>query len=586
MSVAYTIQRNGNYHINVRIGPHIFRRSLATDSQKVAQIMVDKLIPIVTELRKKGGVSEEQIFAGLSNALSALIKQVQRRFEAVVSPLSREADNELDDYQDLIGESLYDCPSEVTPESWEEFVLSKLNDPKEIRSVLLEKIFPKHSTDRELLNVLFKYLIDSQDPLYHRAEASFMKVLGEFRKIRIALEFNNEAGARSIMNELLAFAEKSENSWKDIQKDNEEEHAPKLDQASIDEPVSQIQHNALSGSTNMTLEDLFNEYIDAHSKKWTLKILKDNQRKSELLLILLGRNTLISQISGRELDTALSTALSLPKRNTKPYSKYTTEKCVSIAQLDEIDDDVRVSPKTIKEHKKFLQSCFKFARYQRYISISPTDGMLLKFPKTSDRGCFSNSEVREILDYCLQQTDALWHWAIPIMAYTGMRNSEVMQLRKMDIKTDSDSGISYIHVTTEAGSVKTKAGVRRVPIHNALLDAGFLAFVDSVESGENTLFNGDGRTLTRMYGTLKRKINLPDVDEALNQLTLYSLRHRVVTSLRSAGVQTVHMQAIVGHKLSGSGQSDGYTHPEQFTIPQLKAAIDQLSYQSIPNPMR
>lgn len=271
----------------------------------------------------------------------------------------------------------------------------------------------------------------------------------------------------------------------------------------------------------------------------------------------------------------------MPRRNTYPYSKYTTEKCVSVAQLDEIDDDVRVSPKTIKEHKKFLQSCFKFARYKRYISISPTDNMLLRFSKSSTRGCFSNSQVREILDYCSQQSDPIWHWAIPIMAYTGMRNSEVMQLRKMDIKTDPDSGIRYIHVTTEAGSVKTKAGVRRVPIHNTLLDAGFLFFVGGIESEESVLFNGDGRTLTRMYSTLKKKINLPDVDEAINQLTLYSLRHRVVTSLRSAGVPTVFMQALVGHQLSGSGQSDGYTHPEQFTILQLKDSIDKLSYQIV-----
>lgn len=646
MSVAYTIKRNGNYHINVRIGSHIFRKSLATDSRKVAKIMVDKFIPIITELREKGDTSDEQVLKVLSTFISYLIERVQKRFNAVIYPLSRDADDELFEFESrlpyfheapldensLDGASLNEDPlnedvlneapldkifidepcAYEDREAWNEYVDSQRNDPNVFRNELLDLIAPVNISDKERVQQSLESIIDSKDPLYSRVATSFLKVFGEFRKIRIALEYNNEPSARSMMDELLDFSAKTRNSWKGIQEDNEEEHALKLEQSSIDEPVSQvqhdepvsqIQHNALSGSTNMTLEELFNEYIDAHSKKrppkilvdadsqtvkpkimdadsekWKPKILKDNQRKSELLLILLGRNTLISQISGLELDIALSTALSLPKRNISPYNKYTAEACVSIAQLDEIDDDVRVKPKTIKEHKKFLQSCFRFALYQRYISISPTNGMLLRFPKTSTRGCFSNSEVRKILDYCSQQTDTLWRWAIPIMAYTGMRNSEVMQLRKVDIKTDPDSGINYIHITKKAGSVKTQAGIRRVPIHNALLDAGFLDFVDSVESRENTLFNGDGRTLTRMYATLKSKINLPDLDMAENQLTLYSLRHRVVTSLLSFSVPVVFIQAMVGHKISGFGQTIDYSHLEQLTIPQLKAEIDKLSY--------
>lgn len=305
MSVAYTIKRNGYYHINVRIGSHIFRKSLATDSRKIAQIMVDKFIPIVTTVRDAGDTSDEQILATLSKLLAYLVEQVRKRFNAVIYPLSSEANDELSDFQDSLIGALNEVPSSEYPDDWKEFILSQIDNPEAFRKELLSKIAPLNTSDNELVKQFLEHIIDSEDPLYDRATASFLKVFGEFRKIRIALEYNNEPSARSMIEKLSSFAESTKDSWKYTEKDNEEEHALLLGQSSIVKSVKQNQHNTPNSLTNVTLERLFNEYIDDNTNHWDPKILADNKRKSDLLLTLLGRNKLISQVSGQELDDAL-----------------------------------------------------------------------------------------------------------------------------------------------------------------------------------------------------------------------------------------------------------------------------------------
>ena len=66
-------------------------------------------------------------------------------------------------------------------------------------------------------------------------------------------------------------------------------------------------------------------------------------------------------------------------------------------------------------------------------------------------GRVTNQPVYDFVD---KQKDGR-NWPVNIMAFTGMRNAEVMQLRKEDIK-QSEEGIWYFRVTEEAGKLKTQ----------------------------------------------------------------------------------------------------------------------------------
>ncbi len=61
----------------------------------------------------------------------------------------------------------------------------------------------------------------------------------------------------------------------------------------------------------------------------------------------------------------------------------------------------------------------------------------------------------------------------------GINWAELIQLKKQVIKLDTDSNRYYILITDAAGSVKTENTVRQVPIHQQILNAGFLEFVEN-----------------------------------------------------------------------------------------------------------
>jgi integrase len=70
-----------------------------------------------------------------------------------------------------------------------------------------------------------------------------------------------------------------------------------------------------------------------------------------------------------------------------------------------------------------------------------------------------------------------------LLAYTGARVGEITQLRGIDVVVQE--GVNVIHITPDAGTVKTGRG-RTVPLHEHLIAQGFLAYVAS--RGEGPLF--------------------------------------------------------------------------------------------------
>jgi len=79
--------------------------------------------------------------------------------------------------------------------------------------------------------------------------------------------------------------------------------------------------------------------------------------------------------------------------------------------------------------------------------------------------------------------DAARRWVPWLLAYSGARPQDITQLRGKDVQ--AVDGIWTLNVTPEAGTVKN-AQARRVPLHNHLIEQGFLDFVKS--KGDGPLF--------------------------------------------------------------------------------------------------
>lgn len=101
-------------------------------------------------------------------------------------------------------------------------------------------------------------------------------------------------------------------------------------------------------------------------------------------------------------------------------------------------------------------------------------------PSERRRG-YTDEEAALLLRDARLQKSAHRRWVPWLCAYTGARVSEICQLRVEDVRKVEE--IWSLHITADAGSVKNAASERLVPLHSAILNEGFLDFVQHRKSG-------------------------------------------------------------------------------------------------------
>jgi integrase len=131
------------------------------------------------------------------------------------------------------------------------------------------------------------------------------------------------------------------------------------------------------------------------------------------------------------------------------------------------------------------RTVFGWALANRKITTNPFAGVRVAVPrhaaKLRERE-FTEAEWKAVLAATLapQPSGLARHhadarrWVPWLCAYTGSRPGEMTQLRAEDMQKHGDAWV--LHITPAAGNVKTGAA-RTVPIHEHLIEQGFVEFV-------------------------------------------------------------------------------------------------------------
>ncbi|MCG4257698.1 site-specific integrase [Acetobacter senegalensis] len=170
-----------------------------------------------------------------------------------------------------------------------------------------------------------------------------------------------------------------------------------------------------------------------------------------------------------------------------------------------------------------------------------------------------------------------------IAAYSGMRLGEICNLRNEDIQEVDGIPCFLIRPHPEdKWTPKTEAGIRNVPIHNALLDWGILDFR---KDGGKFLFSElktpktgpRGTDFGRNFSKFKTTIGLPAA------ITFHSFRHTVSTRLRNqAGdLRELWIDALLGHEASHKSQG-ATTYLSGIETENLKQTVEAVSYPTLP----
>jgi integrase len=185
-----------------------------------------------------------------------------------------------------------------------------------------------------------------------------------------------------------------------------------------------------------------------------------------------------------------------------------------------------------------------------------------------------------------QYTYQFW---LPLIAlHTGMRMNEICQLRPQDVITED--GILMMHVVEdgEEMSVKTDAGIRRIPVHPKLLQLGFGAFLQSRQK-EDSLFDNlpvaeDGRRskrASRWFCQFRPKVGLTERGK-----DFHSFRHTIIDDMKQGEVNERVLKALVGHadQLSEDMQKDDITmdrYGKKYKAEILHKMVCRLDYSRV-----
>ena len=194
-----------------------------------------------------------------------------------------------------------------------------------------------------------------------------------------------------------------------------------------------------------------------------------------------------------------------------------------------------------------------------------------------ERDAFSDAQVEA---YCKASPEAtpLQFWLMPLGAYTGARIGELAQLRASDVEQIGEVWCLRIREGDGQG-LKTEASKRDIPLHPALIKAGFLKFVEEVraERPQGWLWSelSDTRDKSDTASKWANRIRKRVAGIEGSTFGYHSLRHTVATKLAEAGVDPIYRADILGHSREGTESDVRYA---KTNVAGLLGRIQKIRY--------
>ncbi|WP_180729731.1 site-specific integrase [Paraburkholderia sp. PGU19] len=173
------------------------------------------------------------------------------------------------------------------------------------------------------------------------------------------------------------------------------------------------------------------------------------------------------------------------------------------------------------------------------------------------------------------------YWLPLLGPHTGARLEDLCRLRTRDVVQRDGVWCLHLHDTKREHRAAFAANMRHVPIHQSLLELGFLEFVEAQGRESDRLFP---RLKPNKYGQLSATwsswfSDYLDADAGLDapRLDFHSFRHTFKTFAQLSGVNDCVIEELKGHAPDSLyGRNEGGEKRLPFEL--LVAAMDRLSF--------
>ncbi|MGK0410811.1 MAG: integrase [Shewanella psychromarinicola] len=240
----------------------------------------------------------------------------------------------------------------------------------------------------------------------------------------------------------------------------------------------------------------------------------------------------------------------------------TDDKCVhDITSADAMTyrDELLTQGRSYKSNKEYLAAIFQFFKWcqlMNYSNHNPfesvTVGQKPKAKANQGRNRWTASELKRLIrSTAFNDSTDDFKWVTLMMFYGGLRPSEACQLLLSDIK--QVDGVDCISVDDSGAGqrIKNINAKRYVPIHSALLEQGFMAFVTQRKTQQIQLFDykpvGINEDWSKNYCKQLAKLQNEIGMQANKRPTAYGLRHTFIDEMKQLDISEHIVAQIVGH---------------------------------------
>jgi len=234
-----------------------------------------------------------------------------------------------------------------------------------------------------------------------------------------------------------------------------------------------------------------------------------------------------------------------------------------------VDEKDRISTTTVNNILGYVSSFMKWSVINGFVEVNFFEGMKLKkqIRQRDERDRFTEKEIKKIFQKhnYIEFTEVENHkysnyWTPLISVFSGMRLNEICSLYLDNIIQEKVNGRKKIwcfNILEEPDRpdkhLKTLSSKRVVPIHDTLIDLGFLEFVELLKkrhTNRQRLFQelkyGEGSYIRNVSYFFNKKY-LPLLGLKTDKKNFHSIRHTVVDHLKQRLVDISFINELVGH---------------------------------------
>ncbi len=254
-------------------------------------------------------------------------------------------------------------------------------------------------------------------------------------------------------------------------------------------------------------------------------------------------------------------------------------------------DELLKKGRSTKTDKEYLAACFQFFKYCKLMNHTGFNAfedvkVQKKATKRKDeeRARWQSKDMKKFFgSHLFKERDDEFQWISKILPLSGMRPSEVCQLRVADIK--QENGIYYFSITDneEGKYVKNANSIREIPIHEKLISMGFLDFVARAKTTyskrlfsyiPDNQFDDWSKSYCIKIGKYQTAIGM----KPRHRPTAYGFRHTFIDELKQQGVPEHITAQLVGH---GNNSMTYGRYGKRLPLSQLAEVVNEICFDSI-----